>query len=214
MIKQIALVFALFTSFQSPAHVLNLIGAPRSSDEQYLSVPDSDRPDALPVVAITSHSPGPAPAPFQLSGLELDRGSYSMSDDFSFEVTLRYVGTETILFPMSVETHLFRKSMPSLHTAALAVLFTHPVLGRQIQIAERLYGSDSVSGSLISLSPNESIRIQGKGTWGLRLQVPFAESIWPITVTPVVDFNLFGSGVNHAAIASTDNPTVILSKLP
>lgn len=94
----------LFGSLQAQHHVLDLTTKPRSTDQEYLAVPASERADRLPPMVVTSHSTPDPQTPFELFGLGLDRTAYTMGDEFLVEVSLRYLGTDPISFPISTET--------------------------------------------------------------------------------------------------------------
>ena len=201
MTKAIWIVSALLAVQGSP-YVIDLVVAPRSSDEQYLAVPDAERVDALPPVGFASHAPVPATAPFEVH-VTLDRNAYQLGSDFLYEAAIRYTGTTPIMFPVSPQVHLFRKSMPSLRVGKIAISVVDPTAGHQIQTVDALYGSDNVPGTLITMATNEVVTIRGKGNWTLRLQTPFAANVWPLRVSPVVDFSVHGASLSLSTVRAT-----------
>ena len=202
----------LLASLQSPVQLLDLINKPRSTDEEYLAVPASDRADQLPTIGVTADSAQIPPTPFELSGLQFNQVSYTVGDEFIVEVSLRYLGTEQIFFPISTEAHLFRKSMPNLRVITLGVAFKHEGVGRRVQVAETLFGADEIPGSLIQIEPNGIVRIRTSGKWGMPTQVLPATITWPLTVKPTVDFNLFRPTQTNRAVTLLSSETIVLTR--
>lgn len=209
----IYLLAAVLGIGQGSPHTIDLISAVRSTDEEFDAIPENeDRPDTRPVVGRVADAPAPPVIPFVISAVNFDRPDYEMGDDFIVEVHLTYAGSQPITFPQSSQTHFFRRSMPGFRTATLSVAFHDPVLGRQVQVAERLYGATEVFGSLITLAPNDTVVVRTKAYWRLLVQVDTSAAVWPIQVTPSAMFNLFGTTFTHSDVSSTVNPTITLSK--
>ena len=174
------------------AFTIDLVVAPRSTDEQYLAVPAAERADRLSPLGVISDQTAAIIAPLFEVAVSFDRSSYNLGEEFFYEATLRYIGQPPISFPISAEIHHFRKSMPSLRVGTLAVSFAHPDTGHQIQIVDNLFGAETVPGSLITLTFNQVVRVRGKGIWQIRLQNPIAEGVWPANVNAAMQFNMDG----------------------
>jgi hypothetical protein len=157
----VAAINAGTLSVQQAEHEINLVGAVRSSDADMMQVPASEW-------LIAKGNP-PAPtggvrpqSPLSVTLLSLDRTSYVLGDQVTYEISIRNVSDGSVKVPLSSTEHQFRRSMPGAVRATFGLTFTDDLLGGQIVGHQSTVGSDAVQGSLLSLSPGESVRVMAR----------------------------------------------------
>jgi hypothetical protein len=174
---------AMSLASQAPVPVLDLVGAERSSDQQLQTVPALERiyPRA-PLVSSPHDQPNPS-APFEIAAMIFDRTNYSLGEPFNCELTLRYTGASPTEFPVATQAHVFQRSMPSSRAVGLTLAFDSPMTGRQLQVAEVLYGAPSIPTSLVTITTGQTIRFLMKGTWRFQ-QRGLGQIMWPLQLVP------------------------------
>lgn len=184
------LLFAGWSKVQPTDYFIDLAAISESTDDELATVPFGERVGAVPPRSLpfVAEEAVPPIVPFELDALTFDRSDYNLGDEFTFEVTLRYVGSGDFKFPISGKKHLFRQNMPGLRQATTSIEFEDAQLKHQVVYIRPLYGSDEVSGSLLTLTANQTIRIRAEGRWRLSAGTPppsWASSVRPFAVLQV-----------------------------
>lgn len=195
---------------QQPAYVVDLVNAERSSDLQYVAVPENERVYPVPPLADSTHGMGSRSAPFELVSLLFDKTSYAFGDEFNCELTMRYLLETPTTFPIGTQMHLFRRSMAGVRAVDIGLLMDQAETGKQTLTTELLYGAPSVTGSLVALSQGQSVRLQLRGVWRLRKESPGAS--WPLQIAPKVEIGFADENIVYAPTRFTSNVELILSK--
>lgn len=152
--------------FQVPDYVVDLVASTERTPLD--AVPESDqlrfpRPDKTPNLP---HEDRDKPV-LAISLLTLGRSAYEVGDEFTYEVVVKNISGRSINLPTSPDAGRFRRGMPGARLAALSLNFSDAVLGKQTVGLNFLYGSEAVSGSLVTMQPGETMLIRATGHWYL-----------------------------------------------
>jgi hypothetical protein len=194
----------------SPDYVIDLVN--RETTAQ--------RADSLPFSELALPPPPrpwnelnrPPTAPFAITGLSLDRTSYSLGDRFTYEVVLKYLGAETIWFPTSPERASFRKSHASLRITSLVIGVEDEFFGQRRTDFQMLYGSHEVSGTLVLLHKDQTMKVSVPAKWVLHAPIPIATGPWSRTLTPFCELNVHFQAQSYLPARSSGNPSLTLSR--
>jgi hypothetical protein len=99
--------------------------------------------------------------------MKLDKDSYSMGEQVTFEVKVENTGKETIEIPWTPDLGDLEPLDPtqsySYRSAAFVLLFTVPDSGHYIQLARFSYGSPDLPGSIRKLQPGQWLLVKASG---------------------------------------------------
>jgi hypothetical protein len=97
-----------------------------------------------------------------------DAPQYHNADTFMFIVKLVYTGTVPIEFPVVTDRSFFVRDAPDVRKATISLQPQGPdVTAGSIVPLPTAYGSQSVTGSLITVQPGDSIIVRTKGLWNI-----------------------------------------------
>lgn len=215
MKPHLAVAFVLFagwTNLQPTDYFLDLAAMQESTEEELAAVPIGERVGAVPprpLPFVVEDAPPPF-VPFELDALTFDRSDYRLADPFTYEVTLRYVGSAELKFPISGKKHLFRQNMSGLRQATTSIEFEDAEWKHQIVYIRPLYGSDEVAGSLLTLTANQTIRIRAEGRWRLSAANP-PPPTWAGSVFPFAALQVRYTPVGYRGSRSGTTSTIYLA---
>jgi hypothetical protein len=158
----------------TPTFTIDLLTVERPSE-------NLTRPDSIPAQDRLGMRPpafgGPTdtwlpPFPLEMTLASTDRSDYTVGDRFIYEVLVTNVSKRAIAFPTSVRADRFSRAMAGARWATISLQVEDEMLGRQLVGLERLYGAQSVEGSLLNLGPGESVAIRAGGIWIFRSAFP------------------------------------------
>lgn len=183
---------ASWISIQSPPadYSIDLTALNESTEEEMLTVPIAERVITPPAHAFVVGTPTPE-VPFELSSLSFDRSDYNLGDEFTYELTLRHLGSGDFTFPNSRQRHLFRQAMSGLRKVSVSVEIDDPSLRHQTIDVQALYGSEDIQGSLITLAANQTVRLRGQGRWRLSAVDPPLSQSWSGNVMPFAGLDVY-----------------------
>lgn len=214
MLKWIAVVLLALVSIQAPEFVLDLVTASRTDDVAYSAVPEGERADVFPPLVYVPHGARPPAPPFEVLSFGLDRNSYEFNESYDVQLRLRYTGTQSVLFPTSSEAHLFRRSSQTLRRVAVQLTLHNPAFFDRVQLIEKLYGDESVPGSLLTLVPNSTVVLYAKSRWTLPNRKANAQIQWPLTATVQLSLDVVGFGTTFDSLQADPAATIILTLPP
>ena len=202
-------------NFQTADYFIDLSTLEGSTDEEILTVPIADRVGATPRVPVPLmvHGSDNVPVvPFELIGLSFDRSDYNLGDPFTYEVTLRYLGSAEFKFPIAWKKHLFRDGMSGLRYATVSLEIEDSFWKHHVFRLTPLYGSDEVPGSLLTVTANPTIRLRDEGRWQMKLGSPPAPPMWTGHVMPFAVLQLEHNHVSYRPGRSAPTVAIQLTK--
>jgi hypothetical protein len=105
--------------------------------------------------------------PFEVTLISLDRNGYDIGDPVFYELRVKYVGSAPFPFPWTRDSGDLLDAA-RVERASFLLHFDDPMLGSHLLGNENtLFGSASVPGSTIRLTPGDIIDMRGEGRWAL-----------------------------------------------
>ncbi len=202
------------TTTQESTYSLDLVNAPITTDAEFQVIALSGRLLTGALHRGFAEGASTPTLPLTVTLISLDRGTYSVGDEMTYEFVVSNSGSQSVYVPTSRQGHLVTVEMPHATRSIFNLTFDDDLLGTQRIAGQPTFGSAPVANSLLLLQPNESVRIRARERLGVQTSAGTPDW-WLRTVNIRVQFGLYPFiGEPHGEVTSLNSIAIQISNSP